>query len=173
MSPRTTCAGRLVAANGLAPTVSVQDRVVVGFKSGEGGIEHFPARHDNDIESTGNLVTPEQLARQAFRAVPDHGVPELTGRRHSEPEKRPLRREHEHGHEAAANPLPVTVNPFELWAASDTRCRGQTLAVHLHPQGRRGGRQPSSDTVSRFRPLARRRARTIRPFFVAMRTRKP
>jgi len=45
--------------------------------------------------------------------------------------------------------------------------------------GERGGHQrapidqASSETVSRLRPLARRRLSTSRPFFVSMRTRKP
>jgi hypothetical protein len=34
-------------------------------------------------------------------------------------------------------------------------------------------RDQFEDTVSRFRPLARRRLRTSRPFFVLIRTRKP
>jgi hypothetical protein len=41
------------------------------------------------------------------------------------------------------------------------------LSRHQRPD------QPSSATVSRLRPFARRRLRTIRPFLVAIRTRKP
>ena len=28
--------------------------VIVGFEAGEGSIEHFPARHDDDIEAGGH-----------------------------------------------------------------------------------------------------------------------
>jgi hypothetical protein len=52
---------------------------VVGFKGGEGSIEHFPARHDHDVQSgprlerRSNLMAPEQLPRQALRAISANG----------------------------------------------------------------------------------------------------
>jgi hypothetical protein len=48
---------------------SLESGVIVGFKAGEGSIEHFPARHDHDIKSGGHFVATEQLARQALGAV--------------------------------------------------------------------------------------------------------
>jgi hypothetical protein len=46
---------------------------VVGFEAGEGGIEHFPARHDNDIDAGGELLPPEHLATEAPGAVAVNG----------------------------------------------------------------------------------------------------
>lgn len=46
-------------------------------------------------------------------------------------------------------------------------CRGCTAKTQVHLLLRR------SLTVSHFRPLARRRASSLRPFFVAMRERNP
>ena len=43
--------------------------MVIGFEAGEGGIEHFPARHDDDVGAGGHLVTPEHLAGEAFGAI--------------------------------------------------------------------------------------------------------
>jgi hypothetical protein len=43
--------------------------VIVGFEAGKGSIEHFPARHDHDIKSSGHSVAPEQLARQALGTI--------------------------------------------------------------------------------------------------------
>jgi hypothetical protein len=59
------------------------------------------------------------------------------------------------------NPNAGFVDAFEIRPPPDALGPGQAL------------RHPSSATVSRFRPFARRRFRTIRPFFVVIRTRKP
>jgi len=46
---------------------------VIGFKAGKGRIEHFPARHEDDVQSRGRFLFPEQLAGKTFRPVPDNG----------------------------------------------------------------------------------------------------
>jgi hypothetical protein len=57
---------------------------------------------------------------------------------------------------------------FEPFAAADNLIEGA-----MAPEGFRPCHPRSSLTVSFFRPRARRRARTLRPFFVAMRARNP
>jgi hypothetical protein len=42
---------------------------VIGFETDEGSIEHFPARHDDDVEAGGHLVAPEHLTSEALGAV--------------------------------------------------------------------------------------------------------
>jgi hypothetical protein len=58
---------------------------------------------------------------------------------------------------------------LEFRSATDTLGCWQALTTHESYVPN----QPSSDTVSRFRPFVRRRLRTILPFFVAIRTLKP
>jgi hypothetical protein len=36
--------------------------MVVSFEVDEGSMEHFPARHDHDVEADSNFVTPEDLS---------------------------------------------------------------------------------------------------------------
>lgn len=135
---------------------------IVGFKTDERRIEQIPPRHDNDVQARGNLVAPEQFARPSLRQVSLDCRAKLPGRRHSEPgHRRPVRHD-EHGHESTVNPRPGVVRTFEILAPPDSLCPRQRLAGHR-----------SSATVSRFRPLARRRLSTIRPFFVDIRTRNP
>jgi len=50
---------------------------VVGFKAGKGRIEHFPARHEDDIQSRHRLLSPEQLAGKTFGAIPYNSGTEL------------------------------------------------------------------------------------------------
>ena len=52
---------------------AIEGDVVIGFETGEGCIEHFPARHDDDIEAGRQLPAPEQLSCQAFRAITFNG----------------------------------------------------------------------------------------------------
>ena len=68
---------------------------VVGFKAGERSIEHFPPRHDDDVETRGNSVPPEDLAREALGSVALDGRPKLPGGGNSQPGCDPTIRHHE------------------------------------------------------------------------------
>jgi hypothetical protein len=71
--------------------ILVADAGVVGFKGGEGSIEHFPARHDHYVQSRlrlenwSDLLAPEQLPRQALRAISNSGRSQLAARRDTQP----------------------------------------------------------------------------------------
>jgi hypothetical protein len=141
---------------------------VVGFKSSEGSIEHFPARHNHDIPSRLHLeswfVAPEQFARQTLGAVSFNGCSQLAARRDAEP--RPAGpRNHDHRHEPSVVSDSLGIDALEIAAVSN--------AFSTRQAGRGRHDQPSSATVSRFRPLERRRFSTIRPFFVDIRIRNP
>jgi hypothetical protein len=53
----------------------------IGLEVGERSIEHFPARHNHEIqpwtrlERRSDLMAPEELSRQTFRAIPTNGGP--------------------------------------------------------------------------------------------------
>jgi len=58
---------------------------VIGFKAGEGGIEHFPARHDDDVEAGLDLMTPEDLAGQPFDTISLNRSAQFPCRRDTKP----------------------------------------------------------------------------------------
>lgn len=140
---------------------------VVSFNPGEWCIEKFPARDDDDVDAVSDFVTPKELPSQPFGATSLNGCAHLPGRRH--PQARvnlPVRYRKDH-QQPSANPDASLVSVLELRPPPNTRGPPEGFVV------RHRSNQASSATVSFFRPFARRRASTIRPFFVAMRTRKP
>jgi hypothetical protein len=67
---------------------------------------------------------------------------------------------------------------LKVCTPADPAMPAEALGLHdcrpgLTPERWACVRQAGEETVSRFRPLARRRFRTSRPFFVLMRTKKP
>ena len=86
---------------------------VVGFKGGEGSMEHFPARHNHDIqswlglESWSDLVAPEQLPRQALRAIPTDGRTQFTACGDTQPRVGARIRDNDDSHEACVKSSPV------------------------------------------------------------------
>jgi hypothetical protein len=144
---------------------------VVDFKGGEGSIEHFPARHNHDVQSWlglerwSDLVAPEQLPRQALRAIPIDGRTQFTAGRHAQPRVGACISNDDHGHETRVKPSPVRIRTFEFRASANALAGRQAERLRH--------RYPSSATVNRFRPLARRRFSTIRPFLVDIRTLNP
>lgn len=98
----------------------IKGGVVVSFETGEGDIEHFPARHDHNIKTRSNFVAPVDLARPAFREVAFHGRPQLLRRSHAKSRCRATVGQYEEGHEPAMNPDAARIDALELWPAPDT-----------------------------------------------------
>jgi hypothetical protein len=86
-------------------TASVEGARVISFKGGEGSIEHFPARHNHYVQSRLRLenwfdfVAPEQLPRQALRAISTGGRAQLAACRDTEPWVPERVRNDDDGHE--------------------------------------------------------------------------
>jgi hypothetical protein len=112
-------------------------------------------------------MTTKHLPRQSFRPIPRDSRAETFRGSHAEPRHLATIRDQEDGDESTVNPPARVIRVFEL-----TPMPNPSRARKLLPQWRRCLYR-SSATVSRFRPFARRRLRTIRPFFVAIRTKKP
>ena len=93
--------------------------MVIGFKAGEGGIEHFPARHNNDVEAGVHLVAPEHLACEALGAIAVDRRANLPRRRHSQPRRGAIVWQHEYGHDPAVRFDSRLVDAFELGPAAD------------------------------------------------------
>jgi hypothetical protein len=98
-------------------------------------MEHFPARHNDDIQSRlrlenwSGLVTSEQLARPALCEIPVGCVSELPRRGDPQSRMRPSVWNHENRHETRVNPCSLSVCALKLCAAADS-LRGTEAAVH-------------------------------------------
>src|SRR5690606_4934385 len=84
-------------------------------------------------------------------------------------------RKGENGHVFRRDAPALLLDQLELLPAAEANLGTEPQGHYGRPPGAGGvpPRQAGEETVSRFRPLARRRLRTRRPFFVRMRTRKP
>ena len=131
---------------------SLQSGTVVGFNLLPGCLEHLSTRNNDDVYSCQWFMSPEELTNEPFRPITRDCVADLLAGSNTEPGRADRIGQSEAGHESAPKACPVFVD-LEVFRPS--------------PQFHR------VETVSRFRPLARRRLSTMRPFFVCMRTRKP
>jgi hypothetical protein len=144
---------------------SVKGVCIVDLEAGEGRIKHSPARHDDDVQAGRDLMTPEDLPCDPFGPIPLNRGTKLPTGRNTESGRGPTIRDDEQCHETCGYPYARCVRSLEIGSAAN-------------PLGRRQAERCdhgycSSETVRRLRPLARRLLRTIRPFFVAIRTLKP
>jgi hypothetical protein len=138
---------------------------------GEGGLVELAPRHDHDVESGRQpAVAPEDLTHQALCPVALDRAPELAGCRNPQAPVLEVVREGEQRERAARRSGPMVIDPPELGAFLEPLPRSEAL-IGCHPHAGRWAYR--YDTDSRFRPLARRRFKTIRPFFVLIRTRNP
>ena len=106
--------------------VALENGVVIGFEAGEGGIEHFPARYDDDVDTGGDFMAPEHLSGEAFGAVPNDGRPEFPRGGHAETRRSPAIWQHEQGYEASMDPSAILVDALELGPAADALGNRQT-----------------------------------------------
>src|SRR5687768_15284782 len=72
---------------------------VVGFNVPPGGIDHLPARNNDNVDPCQWFTAPEELANEAFRPVPDNGVPNLVAGCDAEARRTDLVWQGEAGHE--------------------------------------------------------------------------
>ena len=133
---------------------------VISFKGAQAGVEKFALRDDHDVESIGDLVSTENLSNQSFSSVSFNRAADLPGRRNPEPPHAPIVGQDEDRAVAAVESNTSLVDLQELRATADVLGWMEFQSYSLL-------------TVSFFRPLARRRFNTRRPFFVLMRTRNP
>ena len=168
ISPRTVVTATRPCGLWLFAVTTGESACVIGLKAGKGRIEHFPARHDDNVESRWRFQSSEQLAGETLGPVPHGRGAKLPGSRHAQSAPCASVRGDEQCHEPAAETLAVLISPFEFRTSSNPLVPGKAL--------RHGGarwRYRSSETVRRFLPFVRRRFSTMRPFFVDIRTRKP
>ena len=126
---------------------------VVGFNVGPGRVNHLPARNNDNVDPSQWFVGPEQLPNEPFGSISGDGVSDFLAGGDAEPGRTDVISQGETGHEAASQTGAALVDSGELRPS---------------PQFHR-----DDVTDKRFRPLARRRLSTIRPFFDFILTRKP
>jgi hypothetical protein len=160
--------GRLLRPDrGRAVLPSRNQSGVVAFKGGEFSGEELAFGDQDDVQTRSGFVTPIEFSRQALGSIANNRTPQPARGGDSEATRRQSRAKQEYRHEPTAELETVLVDALEVSAPPDAFLRLQRrwrLGSTLH----RG-----QETVSRFRPLARRRFRTSRPFLVLIRSRKP
>ena len=73
---------------------------IIDLEAGEGRIKHSPAWHDDHVQARHDLMTPENLSREAFGAIPLNRGAEFPAGRYAEPRDCPAVGDDEQGHEA-------------------------------------------------------------------------
>lgn len=157
---------------------SVEEGKEFGLEADIWGIEHFTPRHDDHIEAGWRLVVTENLSNQSFRAISLDGVAQFARCSDSKPGRLSIGGRGEHRHQPPTLFPTVRVDGLVLDTTPDVLVspegpiHASVRGVHIgaHPRRRL---QRSSETVRRFRPLARRRFSTCCPSFVRIRTRNP
>ena len=108
---------------------------VVGFKGCEGSIEHFPARHYYDVQSRprlerrSDLMAPEQLPRQALRAISTNGRSQLPAGGHTQSRVGRRIRNDDDCHEPRVDPTTFRIGPVKFRAAANSLAGCQTARV--------------------------------------------
>ena len=108
-----------------------EDGEIVGFKTGKRRIEHFPARHNNNVRRRSDLVAPEKLACKPLRFVPYHRGSEPAGSSHAKPQSCSRARHDEYPHITASDPNTCLVGMLKIRPPLDPFRRRQSLAPHL------------------------------------------
>ena len=145
------------------PHTTFDEGSVIGFKDSQAGVEQVAFGNDDHVIARSDLVATKNLSYQSFRPVPLHRSAELFRGRDAQPSDSAVVGEDEDRGIPAVELRAAVVNRLELRAAAYVLGGAEPHAVGRY----------SLLTVSRLRPLARRRFRTSRPFLVLIRTRKP
>lgn len=158
---------------------AAQGRAEVVLERRKIGLEELASRNDHHVQRRPRSVRDvpaEHLAYQPFGSIPDNSVANLPARHQPEPRGLSLVGNENERDESSVCTRPGAERVLELGPPADPPLPGETLGLHAamtFAEAEVRPRYAEEETVRRFRPLARRRLRTSRPFFVLMRTRKP
>ena len=139
---------------------------------GNWGLEQLATRHDHHIEPRRRLVTPENLSNQSLSTVSLDRATDLPAGGNAQTGNGETVRQDEERQQAPGGPGPLVVHLAKVRPPLDSLPGTQSRSHGGRPIEFPGVIH-SDDTVKRFRPLARRRFKTKRPFFVFIRTKKP
>jgi hypothetical protein len=157
------------------PRHASQDGPIVVLEAGVRCVEKLRTRNHDDVDTaqfSESLATPKNFSNQSFSSVSSDRVPQLSGGNHAEPRGWTLTAGHQHGQKAAAYALTGVEDPLEFPSPPEPPGLPELQRRHVGHRPISAARQ-DDETLRRFRPLARRRLRTCRPFLVLIRTRNP
>ena len=131
----------------------------------------------------------KNLSDQALRAIALDGAAQFLGSGNPQARHGVWAMQQENGHRPAVQLAPTIIDVLKIGTVPDVLAAPESLIRHdcwpgaYPPYARReggiriGGTREApgqfDETVSRLRPLARRRFSTMRPFLLRIRTRKP
>jgi hypothetical protein len=126
-------------------------------------------------------IPAKKLADETLRAITFHCSANLLRGGNPQPRRRPWLVEQENRHGRAVKLAATIIDVLKIGPVPDVLPAPESLIRHAcRPYGRTADRRSLEEvtgqfdeTVSRLRPLARRRFNTIRPFLVRIRTRNP
>jgi len=165
---------------------AIESKGEIGLENRQGSCRQFMAGNGDDVQARTvtlagaiGLKPSENIPKPPFCGIANDRASDLTRGHDPEPVDLPRVGQAEEGEIACRKTAPALLDEGEVRARPKPNDRSKPLR-HECP-GWRGFRpQPAGqtdryrdETVSRFRPFARRRLRTIRPFLVCIRTRKP
>lgn len=151
------------------------------FDRRDGCGDQLPAGNDDEIERAKSarggrvrLLSPEDVAEHALGSIARDGIAHASRRDDAEAVTIERVGHGEQGQIPQRDAAASFLDRRELRANAQANRRGKSLR-HAHHRARAAPTRgyDSDETVRRFRPLARRRLSTIRPFLVRIRTRKP
>jgi hypothetical protein len=131
---------------------ALESSTVIGFEMSPIGVCHLAPWNNHNVYIRQWFMASKELSNKPLRAVTDDSITNLVAGGNAESRSPERIRQGETGHKPAPQASAALI-----------------YAGKVRPLPQLG----YDDTDNRLRPLARRRLRTVRPFFVAMRTRKP
>lgn len=152
------------------PAQTAERGIEIRRECAERRVVSVTPRYRDDVERrrrVGHTPPPEQLAEPALRTIADDRAAQLARRDDAEPIVTEGIRQCEQCDKTCRNFPAVRLHRRVLPTMTQTRFRPKRFG---QLESRRG---QDDETVRRLRPFARRRLRTVRPFLVRIRTRKP
>lgn len=111
---------RFARRGGISTDPSCKEGTIVGFKAAKLGIEHFPPRNDDDVQSRGELVATKDLARQSLGPVANDSAAQFSRRRHAETCHWGVVWQREDRHEATGGAKPPLIDALIIGAPGDS-----------------------------------------------------
>src|SRR5690606_20991836 len=174
---RTGVRGRhcAVRGRGRQRTGTSQQRAAGLAERGRGRLGgRWPRHQDVVARRQERPQQAEVVAQDAADAVAHHGAPVDLARNRQAQARDPVAGAPVQGEQGQRDAASVAEDAVEVGARPDPRRRREARLIHASGGGTRSKRGPGTDQADRrLRPLARRRARILRPSAVAMRARKP
>src|SRR6185503_20007656 len=102
---------------------------IVGFKDGQGGVEHPAFGYDHDIKPWRDVIVTKNLSNQSFSPVSLNRSAELLRRRDAQPSDRAIVGQYEHSRKAPVDPDAAFIDVLKLGAAANAFMRPEPRQI--------------------------------------------